>query len=275
VKLARAPFPQGFRRVAVAQLDRAASAAKALASGDDEEPLHDFRVSLRRLATALKAYRKELGGAVPRKTVRRLKKIFSSTNPARDAQVELAWLSEFQKEADAREQPTLGEIARKLRDRRREGRRRLLKKGLRRFRKLDEKLRKRLARLDRSEATSSRFQDVARPVLRRAARKTQRRLEALRGRADAESLHRARIAVKRLRYLLEPFAPESREAKAAVSRLRELQTFLGDIHDRDLMAREMREPSLARPMLKLRSERRSLFEKARAAAPGLTWRGQL
>ena len=135
MRLARAPFSRGFRRVAVAQLDKAETAAETLATADDERSLHDFRVSLRRLTTALKAYRHVLGDAVPRRTIRRLKKIFSSTNPGRDAQVELAWLSNFQKEADAHEQPTLSQIASKLRVRQRKGRRLFLKKGLKRFHK--------------------------------------------------------------------------------------------------------------------------------------------
>lgn len=263
MKLSTSPFSRGFGRIAVEQLDKAAEAAQSLTSSAEGEALHDFRVSLRRLSTLLKAYRSETGKLLPGKSSKRLKKLFESTNPTRDAQVELAWLAQFsQEEADEPERPGLSAVAQMLQSRLRGGQQQLLEKGLGRFWKTEKKLRKRLSRL-RPRDSDRRFQDVARPVLRKAARKTQRRLEAMRGGLDVDTLHRARIAVKRLRYLVEPFRTESKNARELVVHLRELQDFLGEIHDRDLLAQDIaKDASLARPILKLQSERRLLCEKA-------------
>jgi len=69
------------------------------------------------------------------------------------------------------------------------------------------------------------------------------RLDELRGCADAalspdasEAQHDLRIAAKRLRYVLEIFAPcLGEEAKAARDAAKRLQSVLGDLHDCDLM----------------------------------------
>jgi CHAD domain-containing protein len=69
------------------------------------------------------------------------------------------------------------------------------------------------------------------------------RLDELRGFADralaadaSEAQHDMRIAAKRLRYVLEIFAPcLGEEAEAARDAAKQLQSALGDLHDCDLM----------------------------------------
>jgi CHAD domain-containing protein len=58
---------EGARVVALALLSDADEAARALERRDDEEALHDFRVGLRRLRSALRAFRPWLAQGVPRK----------------------------------------------------------------------------------------------------------------------------------------------------------------------------------------------------------------
>lgn len=81
------------------------------------------------------------------------------------------------------------------------------------------------------------------PLRPNVARIVATRLDELRGFAAAalapdasESQHDMRIAAKRLRYVLELFAPclgeEAEEARRAAKRL---QSALGDLHDCDLM----------------------------------------
>lgn len=81
------------------------------------------------------------------------------------------------------------------------------------------------------------------PLPANVARIVSVRLDELRGFADAalsadaaEAQHEMRIAGKRLRYVLEIFAPcLASEAKAARDAAKRLQSVLGDLHDCDLM----------------------------------------
>ena len=58
-----------------------------------------------------------------------------------------------------------------------------------------------------------------------------RRLEAIDGPAASEAQHRARIAAKHLRYLLEPIESELPEAHTSRKHLKGLQDALGELHD--------------------------------------------
>jgi len=64
-------------------------------------------------------------------------------------------------------------------------------------------------------------------------------LDAARDGSEARAVHRARIAAKRLRYLLEPVAPALEAAREPVRRLRQLQDLLGDARDLGVLATEL------------------------------------
>jgi CHAD domain-containing protein len=81
------------------------------------------------------------------------------------------------------------------------------------------------------------------PLMPNVARIVSVRLDELRGCADAalspdasEAQHNLRIAAKRLRYVLEIFAPcLGEQAEVARGAVKNLQSVLGDLHDCDLM----------------------------------------
>jgi hypothetical protein len=64
-------------------------------------------------------------------------------------------------------------------------------------------------------------------------------LKAVRRVGDVSEAHTARIAAKRLRYLLEPVSRRVRGIKTLVGRLKELQDVLGDLRDRQVLADEI------------------------------------
>jgi CHAD domain-containing protein len=84
--------------------------------------------------------------------------------------------------------------------------------------------------------------DVARPstrrirkVLRKRFERLEERLEAARGRPTPRAMHRARISVKQVRYLLELAAPQlPRRVVARIADFRSLQASLGELHDVDV-----------------------------------------
>jgi CHAD domain-containing protein len=89
------------------------------------------------------------------------------------------------------------------------------------------------------------------------------RLGELRGFAGAalaaeasEAQHDMRIAAKRLRYVLEIFAPcLGEEAEAARGAAKQLQSALGDLHDCDLMLTKVERIGSVATLLRERRER--------------------
>ncbi len=110
-----APATESVRRIALAHLDSATEALARMDAGDEDEALHDFRVSLRRLRTILKAYRPLLEPEVRRKDRRAIRKLTRSTGGGRDAEVLLAWLESVQPDLDPSEGPMAERLASELR----------------------------------------------------------------------------------------------------------------------------------------------------------------
>ena len=89
------------------------------------------------------------------------------------------------------------------------------------------------------------------------------RLDELRGFAAAalaadagEAQHDMRIAAKRLRYVLELFAPcLGEEADAARRAAKQLQSVLGDLHDCDLMLAKVEHVGSVVALLRVRRQR--------------------
>ena len=85
------PLEQVVQRLALAQLDAAATACARVADRDDAEALHDYRVALRRLRSLLRAYAPWYD-PVPKHLRKRLRRLVRATNAARDTEVQIEWL---------------------------------------------------------------------------------------------------------------------------------------------------------------------------------------
>jgi CHAD domain-containing protein len=119
------------------------------------------------------------------------------------------------------------------------------------------------------------------PLSPNVARIVSVRLDELRGLADAalapdasEAQHNMRIAAKRLRYVLEIFAPcLGGEAKAARDAAKRLQSVLGDLHDCDLMLVKVEQIGSVAALLRQRRERlfHEFVELWQAEASKGTW----
>jgi len=78
--------------LALSLLEETATALERMGNSEDDETLHDFRVGLRRLRSAIQAYRPYLKNNVPKKTRKEFRSLAASTNAARDTEVQLAWI---------------------------------------------------------------------------------------------------------------------------------------------------------------------------------------
>lgn len=196
------------------------------------------------------------------KPLKRLRKVFKSTGPWRDSQVKHDWLMEYAKRTG--EEWSLAPLLRELEEAQGQGRAEAVEGFKEGFEKAARRLRGRLAKESGG---------LERRGLRGLAKEGAKRLAVVRCVDDAKRLHRARIAVKKLRYALEPF---SRHARAVVF-LKNLQALLGELNDRDMVAGMLQaadEGGLADPgalrkaCAALEEERRALFLKARRRGLG-------
>ncbi len=273
--LLAAPAPRAARLIARQRLDEVLAAAAALDAGGPDA-LHDLRVAIRRLRSWLAAYEAVLDDTVSRKSTRELRRLARETNEARDAEVHLAWLravdglgAEHAAPRDALlaewegEQAATGAAARKAVERR------LPRAAERLARQLEEYYVRR--RVDAPDADVPMRAETA-ALLRAHRRALAAALRRVRSAADVAAAHRARIAGKRLRYLLEPLRGDRGVARV-VARLRTLQDRLGEFHDAQLLRDRL--VAEGAPGIAARAERegarafaafRRSWSRARAAA---------
>jgi len=229
------PAAQSVRLIAQGLLETAAEGARRVDDPKDAEALHDFRVALRRLRTTLRAYRAELKDSVRPKLYRRLGDVADETNRVRDAEVALEWLRPLKAQLTVRERVGLRWLIEHIDSRRTKRMEHDLVEARRAFRGLERKLRKGLGiyrqSLQPDDAGSDRpFAAVTHGIVVAQAQQLDQVLAAVSAPDDAEA-HRARIAAKRLRYLLEPLAELVPATAGIVERLRALQDQLGELHD--------------------------------------------
>ena len=236
----RAPVGRTACVVALRHLAAARAAALRLNDDTDAEALHDLRVALRRLRSALRAHRPYLADRVPRGLRRRLRGLARATNAARDADVQIAWLAHASDRFPAAERAAgawwRGRLEREQAAAYDDIRARLAGG----FGKLDQRLRVALA------------PDVAAgggPGVTFARATGERVLEYVAALADElaaidsadayGAIHAARVAGKRLRYLIEPVAREVPAAVRSVEQLKRLQDSLGAVCDAHVRRRAL------------------------------------
>lgn len=231
---------RGARRRALAHLEDVRDARDRLDDASDDEALHDFRVALRRLRSWVRAFRPLLCDTLPRKAERRLKRIARGTGSSRDLEVHIAWI----------------EHARgSMRGASREGSDWLL--DLLRVRKAgcDAALRHAIddeydravecveSGLGRYVASVLEPEPPFAPAFAELVRKHTTTFAEAVGRVasigDRAEAHAARIAAKRLRYLLEALECDRPAVHPIIGQLKALQDNLGELHDAQIFASEI------------------------------------
>ena len=224
--------------IGLAHLDEARAAVARLADPEDAEALHDFRVGLRRLRTLLRAFRPELGDAVPKRLQRRLREMTRATTAARDAEVQLTWVRVQRGEVGRR--PGLSWFVARLAARRERAYADVGDHVVPAFRVLERRVRRALNHAAAPTGPAGPlFAAAAARGIRDQATALEQELAAARAPRDADAIHAARIAAKRLRYLLESLAGDGTPAAVLVDRLKGLQDLLGALHDLQVLSEEL------------------------------------
>jgi CHAD domain-containing protein len=228
--------PEASRLLALSYLDAIDAARDRLGDALDQEALHDFRVGVRRLRSEIKAYRAELAGSVSGKMRRQLRNLARATNDGRDVEVQLAWLRQQRDRLGPDEIPGFYWLVGRLEDRKQKIHDRAVADVARRYAKASGKLRRALGvlrielQMDRGQRLAT-FREVTGVLARTQIMRVRDDLSRIRDASDADQVHRTRISLKRLRYLLEPIARKNRRAGALVRRFKEAQDLLGQHHD--------------------------------------------
>ena len=229
---------------AIAMIDEARDTAITLlhARDDDPDAVHDFRVAVRRLRSWLQLWGDELDPIISRKQRRRIRDLAHATGPARDLQVHLEWLRGEETTATGRALADVERAIAELMARRPEAMddvRRAATQFIRLHAKLSERLNSRSAALDDLEHAAT-FGAALAEQVETTANAFRDRLAAVRGASHDVELHRARIAAKRLRYLVERAEDAVVGAPAMVRDLKQFQDLAGDAHDVHVFSRELR-----------------------------------
>ena len=235
--LGRLPAVEVARRLLLAHLDAAGEAHRRLAQRTDDDALHDFRVALRRLRSALRAYRPQLK-AVPKKLRKRMRALARTTNAGRDAEVQLEWLRR-QKNILATERAGCEWFRRRLERTRNQTYADIRHEVPAHFGAIEENLRKALRPIPSAKTGS--YAAVTAGLLVDYAARLGGKLARIRSIADQDRIHAARIAGKRLRYILEPLAAELSGAKRTVESLKTFQDRFGLLCDDFARARVLRQ----------------------------------
>ncbi len=222
------PPSEGARTVVLAFLAEARERAGRMGDPGDEEGLHDFRVSVRRLRSALRAWRDVLGGAVRDKDLRRLRRVARATGEARDAEVLLAWIAGAAEELPPAHRAAAEWLSRRLAP---QAGRSDLSSTVERFVEAAGSLSRRLKH-ERPPPSRETFGEAIAARIRDQVAAVKSWLSRVETPADAPLAHRARIEGKRLRYLLEPLRDTpGAESAGAVKSLKRFQDLLGELND--------------------------------------------
>ncbi len=241
------PAAAAMGRVYRVLLDAIRASEKGFRSSLALEPLHDFRVAVRRTRAGLT----QVGSVLPTATAERFKREFSwlgkLTGPVRDLDVHLEVLERRRAALPAAAAEL--EPLRQLLAARRDGERRQLIQTLdgSRYRRLLEDWSELVGNCDNPGAGRGSAADAGpapadarRPIAEVAAARVARCRDRVldRGRkigsgSAARKLHRLRIDCKKLRYLLEFFASlwERGDVRPIVTALKRLQDSLGEFND--------------------------------------------
>lgn len=257
---------RGARLVALELLERIRAAQARLADPADAAALHDFRVAVRRLRSWLRVEDGLPRPMVPAKVHRWLRRLAHSTSPGRDDEVFAAWLLTLAPTLPRRQRPALRWLQERVTQHRALAEGDLALEIARDLERIESLLEARLRRYD-SPMDVSRgsleepFGAMLAGRIRAGTAIVARRLQQIRDLHDAEAVHRARIAGKRLRYHLEPVEGLVPGVREVIQRFKQLQDVLGDHHDAHVWGQRVHAALAEAPTPAIRDGLRALLAR--------------
>lgn len=233
---------------------------------------------LRRLRTTLKLYRLDVDWRLSPAERRALKRLAARSGECRDREIEHGWLGARAEEMTRGAPTALAGLIERVAAEERATRTQLRRALGRSFpavrRALLRAVRPSTGRVAPEPREMANTAIVLHRLIAEAIARIELALGGVRSVHDVAGGHGARIAVKQLRYLLEPIAGELDGGTVATGCLAELQGILGDLHDRQMIGSFLdRAPGIALSVLRRRANVEAKLFYARFQGEGhLAWR---
>ncbi len=232
-------WPTAAERILAGRVRDVFSNEPGVREGADPEPVHDMRVALRRLQAALRLFKACYPPRRLRRYRLRLRRLLQALGAVRDQDIIIGVLSHHAEAAPDAVKEALARMVAQRRTLHQQERARSLRL-LDKFHQAnfpgDLLSFVRDARKFQRAVSHGRFAVKVEVIARNAISSWNDRRGEVQQRDDPETLHQMRIAVKRLRYVLELCRlVNAQEYGGRVERLTEMQRVLGDIHDGDMV----------------------------------------
>jgi CHAD domain-containing protein len=209
----------------------------------DKEALHQFRVAIRRLRILYHA--NNLNVPESRlKIAKKLRSLTTSTNAARDLETAIQWVMAEAAATKPSERHGASFLLRHYKAKLKGEFTRLRTEVLPSFELIGQSMEKRFSYLMKFDipaihlAPDSAYSRFTGSQIELVSAKLATMLPVAVAAKDTHILHRIRLKVKRLRYLMEPFRPNEQAAKV-VLRLKHIQDVLGELNDRQVFMNEL------------------------------------
>ena len=230
----------GSRRVALDLLAAVRDTRDRLDDPGDRTALHDFRVAMRRLRSWLRAFRPQFRDTLRPKLEQRLGRIARVTSTSRDLEVHIGWVKNSRRALPEQGRPGADWLLRRLRGLKRVADAELRDTIERFFAKTMRRVESALERYEARVADDGpRFGDSAADLIDRETGALAAAIQQVSGQGDRAEAHAARIAAKRLRYVLEGLASVGVPSESVVNELKSLQDTLGELHDAQQFGSEL------------------------------------
>jgi CHAD domain-containing protein len=231
---------RGARRLGLDLLASVREERDRLDDLSDKEALHDFRVALRRLRSWLRAFRPALSDTLGPKAERRLKRIASATGDSRDLEVHVAWVVGARRSLSETARVGANVLLQRLRRDKRDADAEFRSVIDRKFDRAAEDAETALSKYEASVTDEGeRFATVIAETIELQMMALSNAIGRVSGQGDRVEAHAARIAAKRLRYLLEGVEDASPNSAPLIEQLKDLQDTLGELHDAQLFGGEL------------------------------------
>ena len=220
--------------IALDFVSQAREAAPRSLDPEDEEGLHDFRVSIRRLRSTLSAWKGVLRGVVKKRDRRTLGGFQKRTGSSRDAEVALVWLGAQVEELEPEHRPGCEWVEARLRSEAIAPPGDANQAVCAEFTEWADSFESRLGHWAPGQGASLPYAEALAERLDWIADRLDACADDL-GDDQERGPHRVRIACKRLRYLVEPVRAESEVAVSLVGRCKKIQDVLGTLNDANVL----------------------------------------
>jgi CHAD domain-containing protein len=226
--------------VAAALLEHVKKTSEDLQDDANPDALHDFRVAVRRLRSWTRAFDRELRDSLKGKPRRRLDRLADATRASRDLEVHIEWVDRFASTTRRKRRAGTTWLLDRLRAKK-------TRADLDFRRALDADLARAIAGFTKAlnrytihlDEPWPPFARTAADLVRAHATAVRKALASVTNIGDRIEGHEARIAAKRLRYLLEPLRDIDPHATRVVEHLSRLQDDFGALHDAQLFGSDI------------------------------------